>query len=271
METIMKLSIRDAGRVDGISAVLLSGEPGTGKTRWAKMLAQEWADTFVSYQVHEGTGKEELYTDMDLFGVISALSPHSKQQTENYISHGLLPLACEASQKGKTVLLLDELEKGRQAVDNMLLAFLQDAKIFVPHVGEFVANPANLIVVCTTNEQRMLSEPLYRRMRRHVLTFPSESEVFDIVKNIESDSCKEIGYDKVKFLINLAFWYRTQDVIKKITAPEIARLVGDLSVLEDTNERLNALFTWFSPHKSDWEILVKYNAGGVKYLKGMLK
>lgn len=271
MDTIMQLAVRGAGRAEGISAVLLSGEPGTGKTRWAKELAREWADNFISYQCHEGTGKEELFTDMDISGVISALSPHSKAVSQNYTSLGLLPMACEMSQKGRTVVLFDEIEKGRQAVDNMLLSFLQDGKVFVPHAGEFVANTKNLVFVATTNEQRLLSEPLYRRMRRHYIAFPDASELFNIVKAIcHDDDFKEVGQETVKFLINLALWYRGQDVVKKPTAPELAHLVADLAVLKSKGDKMQALLSWFSPHREDWKVLINYNKGGVKYLQGMI-
>lgn len=209
---------------------------------------------------------------MDMHGVISALSPHSSpEKGGNYTSLGLLPMACKLSQAGRTVVLFDEIEKGRQAVDNMLLSFLQDGKIFVPHVGEFIAKTENLIFVATTNEQRMLSEPLYRRMRRHFLAFPDATELFGIVKAIcHQEDFSTVGAGTVKFLINLALWYRGKDVVKKPTAPELAHLVADLAVLQGKGDKLQALLSWFSPHREDWKVLLTYNAGGAKYLQGML-
>lgn len=280
MDSTMKLAIHSAGRQAGISAVLLSGEPGTGKTHWAKQLAKEWADTFIFYQCHEGTGAEDLFTDMDLNGVISALSPHTNPDTNTggyrgYISKGLLPTVCEASKNGQVVLLLDELDKTRQAIDNMLLSFLQEGKILVPHVGEFECNPANIIVVATTNEQRILSEPLYRRMRRHYLAFPHADELFGIIKSMcRPADISAVGESTVKFLICVAYWYRMQkEVVKKVTAPEIANLIADLAFLQDkcySKERVQALFSWFSPHREDWAVLLNYNPGGAKYFEGML-
>lgn len=278
METSQKLAIRDAGRIDGISSVLLSGEAGTGKTRWAKMLADGWADTFLKYQCHEGTGKEELLYDIDVAGVISALSPHSKttNTNNNFVALGLLPTACELSQKGqKVVLLLDELEKARQAVDNMLLDFLQSGEIYNPTDNKmYVANTKNLIFVATTNEHRKLSEPLYRRVRRVRLQFPTEKELLQIIPAIlhqcgAGEDLEKVGIEKLKFLINLALWYRKQDVDKKITAPEIARLVSDLAWLESKEEKLESLLSWFSPHEDDWKIILSQK--GEKYLLGMLK
>lgn len=272
MSITKKLAIRDAGRIEGISGILLSGEAGTGKTRFAKMLAAEWADNFIKYQCHEGTGKEELLYDIDVAGVVQTLNPHRTETTETtFLNKGLLPLACELSHKGKVVLLLDEIEKGRQALDNFLLDFLQSGEVYDPNLGFFKANTENIIFIATTNEQRMLSEPLYRRLRRERMLFPSETELFGIMKAmVTAEDFNVVGTEKVKFLIKLALWYRTQDVVKKITPPEIARLISDLAFLECKNEKVQSLFSWFSPHQEDWEVLLKYNAGGEKYLKGML-
>lgn len=265
------LAIRDAGRIEGISSVLLSGEPGTGKTRWAKILASEWADTFIKYQCHEGTGKEELLYDIDVAGVVQTLSPNGNGNATNFLNKGLLPLACIASQTGKVVILLDELEKARQAVDNFLLDFLQSGEVYDPNLGHFKANTENIIFIATTNEQRMLSEPLYRRMRRMRLSFPNKELLHSIIKTIvPTEDYSIVGDEKVKFLVNLALWYREQDVVKKITPPEIARLVSDLAFVETKEQKLECLYSWFSPHTEDWAVLEKYNKGGRNYLIGML-
>jgi MoxR-like ATPase len=272
-EITQKLVIRDAGRIDGISGLLLLGEPGTGKTRFAKILAAEWADHFIKYQCHEGTGKEELLYDIDVAGVVQTLNPHRKEEVSaSFLNKGLLPLACELSQKGRVVLLLDEIEKGRQALDNFLLDFLQSGEVYDPNLGSFKANLANIIFIATSNEQRMLSEPLYRRLRRLRLNFPTEQELFLILQSmVETAEFEAVGTERIKWLIALAFWYRKQDVVKKITPPEIARLISDLAFLaDDKDAKLFSLFSWFSPHQEDWAVLLKYNQGGEKYLKGKL-
>jgi hypothetical protein len=109
-------------------------------------------------------------------------------------------------------------------------------------------------------------------MRRHFIAFPNQAELFEIVRSIaHPEDFAVVGDEKVKWLINIAMWYRSQDVVKKITAPEIAHLIGDLAVLETKQERVQALLSWFSPHREDWAVVAKYNQGGIKYLEGMLK
>ena len=270
------LVLRDAGTIDGVSGVLLSGEPGTGKTRWAKLFAQNIGAELLKYQCHEGTGKEELLYDIDVAGVVEKLSPHGDGGATNkkeFLSKGLLPLACEKSHKGKVVFLLDELEKARQAVDNFLLDFLQSGEVYDPNLGNFKANLQNLFFVATTNEQRMLSEPLYRRLRRKKFQFPNSEELVHIVKTIVPVESEKLGDTKLKFLVNLVIWYREQqDVVKKITAPEMARLVSELTVCQDEDQRSEVVLSWFSPHEEDWAVLNRYgNNGGIRYITGMLK
>ncbi len=274
MDFLASLMLRDAGKIDGISGVLLSGEPGTGKTRWARLFAESIEAKFLKYQCHEGTGKEELLYDIDVAGVVERLSPHGDGGATNkkeFLSKGLLPLACEYSHQGKVVFLLDELEKARPAVDNFLLDFLQSGEVFDPNLGHFTANASNLLFVATTNEQRMLSEPLYRRLRRKKFLFPDAEQLLAIVKAIVPEDAKHLGDTKIKFLINMALWYRDQEVVKKITPPEIARLVSDFTVCATDDEKAEVIFSWFSPHEEDWATLLKYNKGGLKYILGMLK
>ena len=88
---------------------------------------------------------------------------------------------------------------------------------------------------------------------------------------VETAEFEAVGTERIKWLIALAFWYRKQDVVKKITPPEIARLISDLAFLaDDKDAKLFSLFSWFSPHQEDWAVLLKYNQGGEKYLKGKL-
>lgn len=271
---LSRLILRDAGTIDGISGVLLSGEPGTGKTRWAKLFAQDLGAKLLKYQCHEGTGKEELLYDIDVAGVVEKLSPHGDGGVTNkkeFLTKGLLPLACDLSHKGKVVFLLDELEKARPAVDNFLLDFLQSGEVYDPNLGTFKANLQNLLFVATTNEQRMLSEPLYRRLRRKKFLFPEEEQLLSIIKAIVPEAARQFGESKIKFLIKLALWYRGQEVVKKITPPELARMVSDLTVCVSDEEKSEVIFSWFSPHVEDWATLIKYNQGGIKYILGMLR
>ena len=147
---------------------------------------------------------------------------------------------------------------------------MQNGRVSDPHLGVAIADSRNLIVVATSNEERLLSEPLYRRFRRIRLTIPPPEAELKIVKEMVGEAVfSKVGEKTVKFLIAIANAMRKQEcVIKKVTTPEISRLVFDFAEVEDKDMRVELLLTWFSPHKEDWEILLKEFP--VKYLRGML-
>ena len=279
------LIISDCGKIDGLSAVLLMGEPGTGKTRFSKILAEKWGAKYLFYQCHQGTGKEELLYDLDIKGVIEYLGRRnfnpfpfpfptmysgSGGEGVSFIKKGLLYQAVEQSHKSRVVLTLDEIDKARPSLDGFLLDFLQNGRVSDPHLGVAIADSRNLIVVATSNEERLLSEPLYRRFRRIRLTIPPPEAELKIVKEMVGETVfSKVGEKTVKFLIAIANAMRKQEcVIKKVTTPEISRLVFDFAEVEDKDMRVELLLTWFSPHREDWEILLKEFP--VKYLRGML-
>jgi MoxR-like ATPase len=262
----LNLTIRDAGRLKGLSALLLSGEPGVGKTHAAELLQVLWSDlspgevkkTF--FQLYENVEKEKLLYDYHVPKMVEAIASNGSIQVkaQDIISEGVLYKAAMNSLTGKSLLILDELDKATPEIDILLLDFLENGRLSDPMFGEVKANPKNLIVVITSNEQRELNDALYRRLRYVRLPYPSEEKQYKILCAMDKETCELFGKDIVNDLINLSMTYRNMDVERKVVVNQLSRLLADLTVLRSSKEYImKAICQWFSPFEDDWKQLVK--------------
>lgn len=202
---------------ESLSALLLDGPPGVGKTFLGKCLAKALGAARFIFQFFPGCGKEELLRDRSWDG-----------QT---MVAGILPRAIQASQTGKAVLILNELDKADVSVDGFLLDFLQEGLLFIPQLGgELRASPENLLVVITKNDLRDATEALIRRCRAVYMDWPSrEVETRLIQKSLPwaSDRLCEVFLETAEQL------RRHPGVKKKPSPPELLRLIADCYRLRD--------------------------------------
>ena len=248
------INSQPAQRVPGL---LLLGPAGTGKTFFAECLARALDYPLLSYQCHYGTGKEELLYDLDVRGVVEKLAG-GKGELTSYLRPGILPQAIEAANeaanKGKgVVLLLDEVEKTRPEVDAFLLAFMQGGRIYDPHLGEFrLEDVARLYVIATSNQERLLSEPLMRRFRRVYVKYPPPEVEAEII----GKACPEAHPSFVKGLVSVAGWLREQEgIIKPPATPELINLVRDVLLLDDPAARAEVALSWLCAYEEDRAII----------------
>lgn len=205
-------ALRDMGKQEYISALLLDGPPGCGKTFLAKILAKKLNAKLLQFQFFPGCGREDLILDLAI--------GQSGERT-----HGVLLTAMTLSKTQKVVLLLDELDKAEPRVDSFLLTFLNEGSLLVPQIGEFIANRENLLVVITKNDERDASTALIRRCRTVQMRWPIpevESKIFrQRYPNLSDEACLSI--------IDTANRLRTHPDVKKAPAtPELIRTISDI-------------------------------------------
>lgn len=196
--TSVWLAIRDRGN-GHIPAVVLDGPPGTGKTFLAEKTAEVLGAKMFFFQFFRGAGKEEMLFDLDLSRVIRGMSgDYSPEKFVDMLSLGVLPQAIRASQDRKVVLVLDEMDKAHPSTDALLLDFLQSARLHIPHIGELQANSENLLVIFTKNDERDLAEPLLRRCRPVLMSFPSAEVEVSMIESATAPGSPGPGQTKIR-------------------------------------------------------------------------
>lgn len=218
-------AIRDMGKAEYLSAILLDGPPGCGKTFLAKYISWQLKAKLIQFQFFPGCGREDLILDL-------AIGAHGER------THGVLLNAMTLSQEQKVVLLLDELDKAEPRVDSFLLTFLNEGSLLVPQLGEFIANRANLIVVITKNDEREAQNPLIRRCRPVQMRWPVPEVEIAIFRQkipyLTEEACLSI--------IETANRLRGHpDVRKAPSTPELLRTIFDLLELVRTGKPIQEL------------------------------
>jgi MoxR-like ATPase len=165
--------------------LLLTGEPGTGKTQAAYYAAFQLGVECIHFQVKSDSTARDLLYDFDMvryFRDANIQNVHPQQSGEKkeldrgeYIDKRALWSAFETGkEKGMPqVLLIDEIDKAPRDFPNDLLHELDQMEFTIIETGEKIDAPPLLrpIVFITSNSERRLPEPFLRRCVYHHIEF----------------------------------------------------------------------------------------------------
>ncbi|MBS9716368.1 AAA family ATPase [Pseudohalocynthiibacter aestuariivivens] len=162
--------------------LLVKGEPGTGKTELARQVSAALGLPMIEWHIKSTTKAQQGLYEYDAVSRLrdSQLGEECVHNVKNYIRKGKLWQAFHAD--GKSVLLIDEIDKADIEFPNDLLQELDRMEFYVYETGEMISAKHRPIVIITSNNEKELPDAFLRRCFFHYIRFPDMDTMKEIVE-----------------------------------------------------------------------------------------
>ena len=188
--------------------LLLEGEPGTGKTEIAKVLAARLPRRLVRLQCHDGMDLSSAAYEWNHARQLMAirLSEATGEGDRAALERSLYdrrflearPLL-QAIEGTPALLLIDELDRADEPFEAFLLEVLADYQITVPELGTIhAATPP--VVVITSNRTREVHDAIRRRCLYHWVDYPDAERELAILRARLPDAPAALSAAIVRFV-----------------------------------------------------------------------
>ena len=205
--------------------LLVKGEPGTGKTELARQIADSLSLPIIEWNIKSTTKAQQGLYEYDAVSRLrdSQLGDERVKNIKNYIKKGKIWEAFETA--GKTVLLIDEIDKADIEFPNDLLQELDKMEFFVYETGETIKASNRPIMIITSNNEKELPDAFLRRCFFHFIQFP-EKEILEKIVNVHFPKVKKNLLDAA---LNQFFVVREVPGLKK--KPSTSEMLDWLKLL----------------------------------------
>jgi MoxR-like ATPase len=188
--------------------LFLEGEPGTGKTEIAKVLAAALGTELIRLQCYEGldiaAAAYEWNVARQLIEIRLAEAGGAAREAllrDLYGERFLIerPLLRALRQPGPPVLLIDELDRTDEPFEAYLLEVLSDFQITIPE-WRTVRAAVPPVVVITSNRTREIHDAVKRRCLYHWVGYPSAARELAIIGRKVPQAAAALSQQVVAFV-----------------------------------------------------------------------
>ena len=206
--------------------LLVKGEPGTGKTVLAHEIAASLGMPLLTWHIKSTTKAQHGLYEYDAVSRLrdSQLGDARVKDIANYIKPGRLWQAFEAD-KGRMVLLIDEIDKADIEFPNDLLLELDRMEFLVYETGQVIRAKTRPVVIITSNNEKELPDAFLRRCFFHYIRFPDR----ETMQRIVDVHFPDVKQQLVREALNVFFDMREVPGLKK--RPSTSELLDWIKLL----------------------------------------
>lgn len=219
--------------------LFLEGEPGTGKTEIAKVLAAGLGRRLVRLQCYDGMDLAAAAYEWDHARQLMAirLAEAAGQTDRDELARDIYTreflqarplLSAIDPDQPPAVLLIDELDRADEPFEAFLLELLADFQISVPELGTIRAKTLP-VVVLTLNRTREVHDAICRRCLYHWVDYPDAARERAILRRKAPEVPARLSAQVVAFVQRL----RHEDLFK---LPGVAETIDWATALRHLNQ-----------------------------------